>query len=124
MVADDDVAVCSLLKLVLKSMASVTAVEDAETAFELLQREPPFDAIVSDFMLPGISGLEFVSRLRAEPRTRATPIVMISGHERHAIDERARAAGADAFLYKPFTLAQLRSTIGDLLERETVAPGA
>jgi CheY-like chemotaxis protein len=124
LVADDDVAVCSLLKLVLKSVANVTAVGDAESAFAVLRSEPPFDAIVSDFMLPGINGLEFVEQLRAEPRTRLTPILMISGHERYSVDERARAAGADAFLYKPFTLAQLRQTIGELLEARALAPGA
>jgi CheY-like chemotaxis protein len=115
LVADDDVAVCSLLKLVLKSVAHVTTVHDAESALAVLESEPPFDAIVSDFMLPGISGLEFVERLRTEPLTRRTPILMISGHDRHSVDERARALGVDAFLYKPFTLAQLRQTIGGLL---------
>jgi len=115
LVADDDVAVCSLLKLVLKSIAHVTTVQDAESALAVLEKEPPFDAIISDFMLPGINGLEFVERLRAEPLSSRTPILMISGHYRHAVDERGRALGVDAFLHKPFTLAQLRQTIGGLL---------
>jgi CheY-like chemotaxis protein len=115
LVADDDVAVCSLLKLVLKSIANVTTVQDAESALAVLEKEPPFDAIISDFMLPGINGLEFVERLRAEPLSSRTPILMISGHDRQAVDERARALGVEAFLHKPFTLAQLRQTIGGLL---------
>jgi len=117
LIADDDAAVCSLLALVLRPVAHVTTVHDAESALALLMEEP-FDAIISDFMLPGISGLEFVKRVRAaEPRTQKTPILMISGHDRASIDVRAREAGADAFLNKPFTLAQLRHTIGFLLGR-------
>jgi DNA-binding response OmpR family regulator len=69
-------------------------------------------------MLPGISGLEFVRRVRAgEARARKTPILMISGHDRSSIDVRALEAGADAFLNKPFTLAQLRRTVAFLLGR-------
>ena len=116
LVADDDAAVCSLLKLVLKPLASITTVDDAESALSLLANEPPFDAIISDFMLPGISGIEFIQRVRAHPLTNKTPILMISGHDRYAMDARAREAGANAFLTKPFTLAQLRQTIGVLLD--------
>ena len=113
----DDAAVCSLLALALRPYALVTAVHDAESALALLAKEP-FDAIISDFMLPGISGLEFVRRVRAgEAVEKKTPILMISGHDRATIDLRAREAGADAFLNKPFTLAQLRHTIGFLLGR-------
>jgi CheY-like chemotaxis protein len=116
LVADDDAAVCSLLKLVLKPLANVTTVEDAEAALKVLASEPAFDAIISDFMLPGISGIEFIQRVRAEPLAKKTPILMITGHDRYALDARAREAGADAFLSKPFTLAQLRQTIGLLLD--------
>ncbi|MBD5633390.1 MAG: response regulator [Candidatus Eremiobacteraeota bacterium] len=114
LVADDDVAVCALLELVLTPMADVTTVNDAESALEALATQPPFDAIVSDFMLPGISGLEFVARVRSDEQDAHVPILMISGHGR-LVGDSARAAGCDAFLDKPFTLAQLRATIGALL---------
>src|ERR1700693_4148573 len=118
LLADDDAAVCSLLTLVLRPVAHVTAVHDAESAMALLAQEPPFDAIISDFMLPGISGIEFVRHVRAaEATSRKTPILMISGHDRASVGARAREAGGDAFLDKPFTLAQLRHTVGILLGR-------
>lgn len=118
LVADDDAAVCALLALVLRPVAEVTTVHDAESALAVLAGEAPFDAIISDFMLPGISGVEFVKRVRATEATpHKTPILMISGHDRSSVDVRAREAGADAFLNKPFTLAQLRRTVGSLLGR-------
>ena len=51
------------------------------------------------------------------------PIVMISGHNNYAMDERAKSAGANAFLNKPFTLLQLRTTVQQLLDRPAVGPG-
>ncbi|MBC5810297.1 MAG: response regulator [Candidatus Eremiobacteraeota bacterium] len=115
LVADDDADVCALLAVVLRPIAAVTTVHDAESALTLLASEPPFDAIISDFMLPGITGIEFVRRVRAEPLTSRTPILMISGHDRSSVDASAREAGANAFLNKPFTLVQLRQTISQLL---------
>ncbi|MBD5606739.1 MAG: response regulator [Candidatus Eremiobacteraeota bacterium] len=114
LVADDDHDVCALLHVVLTPLAAVTVVNDAEAALEAIASQPPFDAIVSDFMLPGISGLEFVQRVRSDERIDHVPILMISGHGR-LVSDSARAAGCDAFLDKPFTLAQLRSTMLSLL---------
>jgi two-component system phosphate regulon response regulator PhoB len=114
LVADDDAAVCALLELVLTPIADVTTVGDAETALALLATQPPFDAIVSDFMLPGINGLEFVQRVRSDESDGHVPILMISGHG-NLVSASAREVGCDAFLDKPFTLAQLRATVRMLL---------
>jgi CheY-like chemotaxis protein len=115
LVADDDSGVCALLERVLAAFGSVTTVHDAESALALLATQPLYDVIVSDFMLPGIDGLEFVERVRRDEKAAGVPILMISGDASEDVGERARAAGADAFLDKPFTLAQLRATVDALL---------
>jgi DNA-binding response OmpR family regulator len=71
--------------------------------------------IVSDFMLPGISGLDLIQLLRSNVKTANVPLLMVTGHTNFAMEGRALAAGADAFLYKPFTLSQLRGAVGKLL---------
>ena len=114
LVADDDADVCLLLRAALTSLADVTTVADAESALLLLAAEP-YDAIISDFMLPGITGLEFVKRVRDEERATRVPILMISGHGECEVGDRAREAGADAFLDKPFKLDQLRAVVRHLL---------
>ncbi len=119
LVADDDGDVCALLTRVLQPVCDVTAVHDAESALRLLADGKSFDVIISDFMLPGISGLEFVRKVRHDQASR-TPILMISGHGQ-IVSDRARAAGVDAFLDKPFTLAQLRSTLRALLESGSIS---
>ena len=115
LVADDDADVRALLSSALGSFVSVTAVGDAEEALALLEGGPMFDMVISDYMLPGISGLEFVKRIRALPSQ--LPILIITGNTRDSVRSRALAAGADAFLDKPFTVQQLRATIRTLLAR-------
>ena len=116
LVADDDPAIGMLIKAVLdRGSYEVTLCDDAESALVRIQRDRPYDILISDYMLPGISGLELIEQVRRNRPTANLPIVMISGHNNYAMDARAKAAGANAFLNKPFTLSQLRTTVHQLL---------
>ena len=118
LVADDDPEICTLIKTILRNASfEVSVCPDAESALVHLQRDKPYDILISDFMLPGISGIELITMVRANPQTARVPILMISGHSNYAMDARARSAGADHFLNKPFTLTQLRSTVSALASK-------
>ncbi len=118
LVADDDPEICTLIKTILRSASfEVQVCADAESALVHLQRDKPYDILISDFMLPGISGIELITMVRASPPTAKIPILMISGHSNYAMDARAKSAGADHFLNKPFTLTQLRSTVTALASK-------
>ena len=116
LVADDDPEICTLIKTVLaKGPYEVTVCGDAESALVQMQQDQRFDILISDFMLPGISGIELITQVRQNGATARIPIVMISGHSNYLMDARAKAAGANAFLNKPFSLRQLRSLVSELL---------
>jgi CheY-like chemotaxis protein len=116
LVADDDPEICTLIKTILsKGPYDVTLCNDAESALVHIQQGEAFDILISDFMLPGISGIELITQVRQSNATSRIPIVMISGHNNYAMDARAKAAGANAFLNKPFSLAQLRTIVTSLL---------
>ncbi len=116
LIADDDPAICTLIDTVLKKGPyEMIICNDAESALVTIDRQPPFDIIICDFMLPGISGIDLIERLRSKENTRRTPILMISGHTNYAMDGRAKNAGANLFLNKPFTISQLRTAINTLL---------
>ena len=116
LVADDDPEICALIKTILaKGPYQMTLCDDAESALVHILRDDPYDILISDFMLPGISGLELVTQVRQNRATSQLPIIMISGHNNYAMDGRARDAGANVFLNKPFTVSQLRTTVQQLL---------
>ena len=118
LVADDDPEICTLIKTILRNASfEVSVCPDAESALVHLQRHKAYDILISDFMLPGISGIELITMVRANPQTARLPILMISGHSNYAMDARAKSAGADHFLNKPFTLTQLRSTVTALASK-------
>jgi CheY-like chemotaxis protein len=67
------------------------------------------DVITLDLMLPGIDGLETLRRLKQlRPDL---PVIMVSGQERHAAADRARALGANDFLRKPFAAEDLEAAL-------------
>ncbi|TAM59180.1 response regulator [bacterium] len=114
-IADDDPDILTLIRATLKAFkADVIACTDAEEALIEIDHAPP-DLIISDFMLPGISGIEFVKKVREHRSTAATPILMVTGHTNYAMEGRAIAAGANRFLYKPFSPSQLRVAVRQLL---------
>jgi len=78
-----------------------------------LEKRP--DLILMDIQLPKISGLEAIRRLRAEPATAATPIVAITSFALSGDDQKAREAGATAYLAKPYSPFDLLNLIRKLL---------
>jgi CheY-like chemotaxis protein len=122
LVADDDPEILALIGKVLSDEPfEVTLCNDAESALVRLQRGGRYDILISDFMLPGISGIDLIHQVRNNGATATMPVVMISGHGNYAMDSRAKMAGANAFLRKPFTLSHLRTTVQQLLGRSPAA---
>ena len=118
LVADDDPDMRTLIVTVLRAPTyEVVSCEDAESALVRANDKKPYDIIICDFMLPGMSGLELVQRLRSNRMTAKVPILMISAHTNYGMEDRAKAAGANHFLNKPFTLSQLRSALVGLLAK-------
>lgn len=116
-IIDDDPTQAMLIQRVLKDGPySFTVCNDAESALALIDNRASFDLIISDFMLPGISGLQAVEHIRHSRIAKNTPIIMISAHGGgYEIRERALSAGADIFISKPLTAGELRRAVDALL---------
>jgi DNA-binding response OmpR family regulator len=88
---------------------------DGETGLDLAQRND-YDAIVLDLMLPGIDGVSVCRRLRADQGTRV-PILMLTAKDLVADKVEGFEAGADDYLVKPFSLAELDVRLKALIRR-------
>lgn len=87
---------------------------DGETGVTTAQNELP-DLILMDVQLPKLSGLDATRRLRADAKTATIPIVVITSFALSGDSEKAKAAGASAYLAKPYSPRQLLQMIRDLV---------
>ena len=84
--------------------------ENAEQAFDLVQNALP-DLILLDWMLPGITGVELARRLRADKRTRAIPIIMLTARSEEQDKLTGLETGADDYVTKPFSPRELNARV-------------
>lgn len=119
LVVDDSSGVRQLVGATLSAAGfAPTVAGDAEEALRLLEGEP-FDAFVIDFSLPGSDGVELVTEIRK--RNRTVPVVMLSGVAQPPDQERALAAGVNAYLDKSdIRRGVLIESLDTLLHREGV----
>jgi DNA-binding response OmpR family regulator len=84
---------------------------DASEGWELARQEAP-DLVLLDVMMPGpLSGLDLCAALKADPRLRRVPVIILSARGSSADREAGLKGGADAYLIKPFSPMQLLETI-------------
>src|SRR6476619_4840975 len=120
LLVDDDEAACTLLAEVLEreSYSVVRALSGAE-ALERVDRDGPFDAVLTDLRMPGSSGLELLREVRA--RDSNGIVFVLTAFGAAAAAGEAIRAGAHDFISKPYDLGQLRVTIGRALARSRLA---
>jgi two-component system cell cycle response regulator DivK len=87
---------------------------DGESGMELARQERP-DLILMDVQLPKVSGIEATRTLRGEPATAETPIIAITSFALTGDDQRAKDAGATAYLAKPYSPFDLLEMIRKLV---------
>ena len=91
------------------------AVRGDEADLKLKENTP--DLAVIDWMLPGLSGIELIRRLRGRPETQQLPIIMLTARGEETERVRGLATGADDYIVKPFSVPELLARIRALLRR-------
>jgi two-component system cell cycle response regulator DivK len=88
----------------------VTEAVDGAEAIEIARRVKP-RIILMDLTMPGVDGWEATRQLKADPRTKDIIVLALTANVLHGEEERARAAGCDGFVPKPFDLYSLAETL-------------
>ena len=94
---------------------------DVEQARPLIARQKP-DLILMDWMLPGMSGVDYARRVRNDPQTRDIPIIMLTARSDEADKVRGLDTGADDYITKPFSTRELLARVRAILRRAAPEP--
>lgn len=117
LVVEDDQAIREMLGFTLKQSGfECELVEDAELGFESLTRQHP-DLILLDWMLPGMDGIEFIRRLRANDFLASIPVIMLTAKGESEDMVKSLSVGADDYINKPFLPAELAARIKAVIRR-------
>ena len=87
--------------------------ESGEQALEAVKQRP--DLILMDIQLPGIDGYEVTRRIKADPVLRSIPIITVTSYALSGEEQKARAAGCDEYVPKPYSPRQLLAKIRQYL---------
>jgi putative two-component system response regulator len=90
------------------------SVSTGKAALQSVEEELP-DLILLDLVMPGMSGMEVIQRLKSQDRSRAVPIVVVTGYSNSESRIEAFQAGAEDFLAKPVERSELRARVRNLL---------
>jgi two-component system, cell cycle response regulator DivK len=77
------------------------------------------DLVVMDIQMPHVTGLELIQEMKADPELRAIPIMAVTAYAGREDEERIRAAGANAYVSKPISLARFMEEVRALVPSET-----
>ena len=117
LVVDDEPDILDLVRFRLEHDGyRVLTASDGQTGLTLAQQERP-DLCILDVMMPKLSGLEVLARLRADPATAATRVILLTARGQDADVDRGFELGAQDYVTKPFSPKELRRRVHAQLSR-------
>ena len=117
LVVEDEPAVAELIVVNMSHAGFAVSVADAaESAWQLLVANKP-DVVLLDWMLPDLSGFQFIRHMRADCRVRDVPVIMVTARHDEVDKISALEAGADDYITKPFSPRELVARTKAVLRR-------
>jgi CheY-like chemotaxis protein len=112
LVADDDPAILWLVRTLVEGEGYLTVTAtDGKQAFQVLKSGRRVIAAIVDVMMPYLHGTDLVKFMASDERFRKIPVILMTAEQSPKLPAKSFAAGAVAFLPKPFTNAQLRTML-------------
>jgi DNA-binding response OmpR family regulator len=115
MLIEDEANIAEAIRFILSRDGwTVTVETDGAQALAAMAQARP-DLVILDLMLPGMSGLEILTELRADPAMATLPVLMLTAKGQGRDRDAAERAGVSAFMTKPFDNAEIRAKVRALL---------
>lgn len=116
LIVDDSSSLRMVVKLALtRAGYDVLEAGDGKEGLAQLEKAGKVNLIVSDVNMPQMDGIAFVTEVKKHPRHKFTPVVMLTTEGQDAKKEQGKAAGAKAWIVKPFNPPQLLDAVSKLI---------
>jgi len=116
LVVDDSSSLRTLVKMSLSRAGyDVLEAPDGKAALGALDQAGRVNLVVSDVNMPVMDGITFVAEMKKDPRHRFTPVIMLTTEDQQTRMQQAKAAGAKAWLLKPFDPPSLLDAVSRLV---------
>lgn len=118
LVVDDFSTMRRIVKNLLRDLgfSNTHEADDGSSAWPMLQ-SGDFDFVVTDWNMPGMSGIDLLKKIRADERLKKTPVLMVTAEAKRDQIVAAAQAGVNGYVVKPFTAAALKEKIEKIFER-------
>lgn len=118
LVVDDFSTMRRIVKNLLRDLgfSNTHEADDGTTAWPMLQNGD-FDFVVTDWNMPGMSGIDLLKKIRADERLKSVPVLMVTAEAKRDQIIAAAQAGVNGYVVKPFTAAALKEKIDKIFER-------
>jgi two-component system chemotaxis response regulator CheY len=118
LIVDDFSTMRRIIKNLLRDLGfnNTDEADDGQTALPKLQKGD-FDFLVTDWNMPGMTGLELLKEVRADPKLQSLPVLMVTAEQKKEQIVEAAKAGVNGYIVKPFTAHTLDEKIGKIFER-------
>jgi CheY-like chemotaxis protein len=115
LVADDEPHIGRIIKMKLEQGPfRVTLAYDGQEAIDTLESQPDIDLVLLDLMMPILSGLDVLARIRSNERLKHLPCIILTAAGQEAQHQKAMELGATEFLTKPFSPKKLYARTAEL----------
>lgn len=124
LIVDDFSTMRRIIKNLLRDLGFNNAQEadDGNTALPMLQNGN-FDFLVTDWNMPGMSGIDLLKAVRADTRLASVPVLMVTAESNREQIIEAAQAGVNGYIVKPFTAVTLKEKIDKIFERIAATAG-
>ena len=118
LVVDDFSTMRRIVKNLLRDLGFTNTHEadDGSTAWPMLQNGD-YDFVVTDWNMPGMTGIELLQKIRSDDRLKSVPVLMVTAEAKRDQIVAAAQAGVNGYVVKPFTAAALKEKIEKIFER-------
>jgi len=119
LVVDDEFHIVQVVSIKLRNNGfEVITADNGLDAWKMVQEHKP-DVVITDYQMPGLTGIELIEKIRGDEKTAQTPVILLTARGFAIDDEQKQRLAVTACLSKPFSPREVLQTVENVIEQRT-----